>query len=169
MPKKVIKKVNSPITIEGGTVIFKNFSGKQQRYNREGDRNFCVLLDDEDARIFSEDGWNVKVLPPREEGDEPQPYMKVKVVFNRYPPKVIAISERSGKQEFLDRDTIRVLDFAQFKDCDMIIRPYNWGPNAEGKSGVAAYLGTMYATIEEDPFEAKYRFEEPDEEPPWED
>ena len=146
------QKVTQNITIEGARIIFRNFSGKEGKYNAPGNRNFCVLLDEDLADDLIRDGWNVRYLRPREEDDEPQAYMQVKVAFGNIPPTIVLITSR-GKTR-LGEDTIDILDWAEIRNVDLIIRPYNY--DVSGHTGVKAYLKSIYVTISEDELENKY-------------
>lgn len=151
------KKKIDDIIMENAKIIFKNFAGRGDQYNREGDRNFCVVIDDEEvAQKLAEDGWNIKIRQPREEGDEPFYRLQVKVNYHSdFPPKVYTVTRKT--KTLMDEDTIGSLDFAIIKNVDLVISPYQWEVN--GKSGIKAYLKTMYATLEEDVFAAKYDME----------
>lgn len=141
------------IVLEGVRIGFRNFEGKAGKFNNAGNRNFCVFIDDLDlAKKLEEDGWNIRYLPPREEGDSPTAYLQVKVRFDPIPPKIILVSSRGKKT--LDESNVNILDWAEIKNVDIIIRPYNW--HTMGGSGIAAYVQTMYVTIVEDAIEAKY-------------
>ncbi len=140
------------LVIENATIVFRNFEGKEGKFNPAGRRNFCVLLDKDTAKSLSKDGWNVKELNPREEGDDPQPYLQVSLNYNAYAPNVYLVSSK-GKNR-LDENDVKILDWADLANVDMVIRPYEWDVN--GKKGIKAYLKTMYAVIEESPFEEKY-------------
>jgi len=148
---------NDPVVMEGVRLVFRNFTGKEGEYNREGDRNFGVILpDNATAEAMLADGWNVKYLKPREDDEEetePTPWLPVKVGYGKgRPPKIFMVTER-GKTA-LDEDTVATLDWADITNVDMIVRPYHY--EVSGRSGISAYLQSMYATIEEDELERKY-------------
>jgi hypothetical protein len=143
-------------TVEDAQIIFRNFSGKEGQYNREGDRNFAVILDQHSADAMLKDGWNVRFLEPREEGDPKTPYIQVAVNFKNRPPRVVMISS-SGRTP-LSEDSVEVLDWADIQKVDLIARGYEWTVN--GKSGVKAYLKSLFVIIEEDELERKYAINE---------
>jgi hypothetical protein len=145
---------DNTVLMEGVRIIFRNFAGKEGQYNREGDRNFAVLLDDAVANAMAEDNWNIKWLKPREEeeDEQPQAYLQVSVNFKGRPPRIVLITSR-GRTNLME-DQVEMLDWADIQNVDMIVRPYEWTVN--GRSGVKAYLQSIYVTIEEDALEKKY-------------
>lgn len=142
------------LEIENARIIWTNFAGDPDTYHTKGGyRNFTVVLDDpEQAQQLANDGWNVKIRPPREEGDEPSHTLEVAVSFENYPPKVVMVTSRNKVE--LDEESIRCLDTADIVTTDLIISPYHYDVN--GKQGIKAYLKTGYFTIEEDRFAEKY-------------
>lgn len=138
--------------VENAQLIFRNFTGKEGQYNREGDRNFAVVLDPKVAEQMLQDGWNVRFLSGRDEGEPETPYIQVSVNFNNRPPRVVMLTSTTRTQ--LDESSVEVLDWADIQTADLIARGYEWTVN--GKSGVKAYLQSLFATIEEDALERKY-------------
>ena len=141
------------LRIENAKIIFMNFAGKESKYNRAGNRNFCVIIEDPElAQRLNEEGWNVKILAPRDESEEVRHYIQVAVSFKFRPPKIISITGRH--QVVLEEDTIESLDYQDILNVDLEIRPYEW--EASGNTGIKGYLKTMYVTIDEDSFASKY-------------
>lgn len=139
--------------MENVRIIFRNFAGKEGQFNREGDRNFAVVLEHpEVVKALEDDGWNVKYLKAREEGDEEQPYLPVSVNFKGRPPRCVMITSR-GRTELREED-VELLDWADIRNVDLIVRPYEWA--VSGKTGIKAYLKSIFVTIEEDELERKY-------------
>lgn len=125
------------LEIEDARIIYRNFEGVASKFNREGDRNFAVIVpNDEIKDILVEAGWNVKIKPPRDEDDTPFMFIPVKVKFNNRGP---AAYLRSGETVTrLNEETIGILDEIDIQSVSMDLRPYDWDVN--GKTGRTAYL-----------------------------
>ena len=144
--------IKNNIVIENAQLVFRNFSGKEGQFNTKGNRNFCVLIDDEAAQEMETDGWNIRRLKPKDENEKPQPYLPVAVSYGNIPPKIVLVTQKGKTQ--LDEESVNVLDWAEISSVDLIIRPYNW--EVRGAKGVKGYVKSMYVTIQEDEFESKY-------------
>lgn len=142
------------VLLEDARIVFKNFAGNEGMYNRAGDRNFAVVLDEKMAQQLEEDGYNVKRKPPREEGEPEFIYLSVKVSYKGRPPRLVLITKSQNRRTVLDEGTCELLDYAELEHVDLIIRPYKW--DVSGKTGITAYLKTCYATLREDELDLKY-------------
>lgn len=147
--------------VDSTRIIFRNFSGAPSQYNREGDRNFAMVIPNEDiANQLTERGYNVKVKPPKDEEDTPLMYLPVKVKFNARGPRIYL---RTGDaHNLIDEEMVGMLDEIDIQSVNMDIRPYNW--EFRGGSGRAAYLSAMEVTQNIDRFAARYAEEESPEE-----
>ena len=141
------------IEINNAKIIFKNFSGKPGVYNKEGDRNFCLLLPDDAAvDFFRRNGYSPTVKPSTSEEGEFFRYIKVKLKFNQWGPTIILKS--GDKKTRVDENLVSALDSIRIESVDMDIRPYYWEVN--GKEGRSAYLQAINVIQNIDRFGAKY-------------
>lgn len=142
------------LQIDDAKLVFKNFEGRGDKFNREGDRNFSIRIDDPDvADELIREGWNVKIKPGRDEDEGPFMRLPVKVKFTDFGPKVYL---KSGRPEpiLLDEESIGMLDQIEIDCADMDIRPFDWEVN--GRTGRTAYLQAGHITQRIDRFAARY-------------
>ena len=105
--------MSGSLIIEDAQLVFRNFAGKEGKYNAEGDRNFCVILDEDAAEQMVRDGWNIKALRSREEGDPEKPYVQVSVGFKFRPPKLVMVTSK-GRTD-LTEEELELFDFVESK------------------------------------------------------
>ena len=129
------------IEISNAKILWKNFTGELGFYNKEGGRNFCLVLsDDASVNFFKQNGYSVAVKPSGVEVGEFIRYLKVKLKFNNRKPAIILKS--NNKTIRVDENLVSVLDSIKIKSVDMGIKPYHWElPN--GEHGQIAYLSNM--------------------------
>lgn len=154
------------IELSNANIIFRNFAGRAEKYNREGERNFAVVIPTEeikdalvnDVNRFNV-GWNVKIRPPHEEGDEPFMYLTVKVRYR--------LNERTGKitgpdvylksgnsVNKLDEEMVGMLDDIDIENVDMDIRPYD--DEFNGRPFRSAQLKAIWVTQRVDRLADRY-------------
>jgi hypothetical protein len=140
------------LQIDDARIIFKNFEGRGDKFNREGDRNFSLLIEDPNtANALIKEGWNVKI---KETGDDDGPFMRlpVKVKFTDYGPNVYLWT--GNKRNELDEESIGMLDQIDIESINMDLRPYDW--EVSGRTGRTAYLQSMEVYQRIDRFAARY-------------
>ena len=139
--------------IDGHQIIFKNFEGRGDKFNREGDRNFSLRINDPDtADALIKEGWNVRIKEGRDEEEGPFMRLPIKIKFTNYGPNVYL---RTGDRvNELDEEGIACLDNIDIDSVNMDIRPYDWDVN--GRTGRNAYLQSMEVVQRIDRFAARY-------------
>lgn len=127
---------------------FSNFSGKPGKYNEEGKRNFAIELSPEDADMLKAEGWHVNFLVPRNPDESGKYFIRIKVNFGFISPKIRFVNSNGGFVE-IGEDEVGQLDYCDIANADLILNLSRKG---------AAYLHSMWVTLEEDPFAAKYNY-----------
>lgn len=154
------------LLFEDFQIIFKNFSGREGTYNTEGERSFSVLIDDPTiAQMLSDEGWNIRILKPRDDQEEPNHSLQIKVTqrkrdgrgFTKLPPIHL---HSDGNEVVLNENTVGELDYANIKSTYFSVRGYQYEP---GK--ISAWLNLMHVELEEDPFASRYKHSEPEDLP----
>lgn len=143
----------APLTIENVRIVYRNFSGRANRFNIEGVRNFHVVLEPDIARKLEADGWNIKWPKPRDDGEERYPTLKVKVRFDNYPPVVVLMTKKTRIE--LDEDSVGLLDTAEIENVDLRITG-SYNELEIGWKGFTAYLSQIFVTLSDSDLMGKY-------------
>ena len=145
------------LQIDDARIIFRNFRGEGDKFNRDGDRNFALVIPEKEmADALVKERWNVKIKDPKEDGDTPFMYLPVKVKFNDRGPQVYL--KTGDIVNHLDEGSVAILDDIDILSVNMDIRPFDWGPiGPEKKCGRTAYLQSIEVIQEVDRFAARYQ------------
>ena len=139
------------LIIDDAMITFRNFAGTATMYNRAGDRNFALIINDEEvARKLADAGWNVRI---KEVDDNVYMHLPVKIKFNSRGPSVYLKSGKAMRK--LDEDTVECLDQIDIQSVDLNIRPYDW-ELPSGKTGRSAYLDAIWVTQKLDRFADRF-------------
>lgn len=170
------------LQINNARIIFRNFSGEEGQFNREGERSFSLVIAggtfcdgvhkpiEVDAQEMAEAlmaqtnmhgvGWNIKIKPPRTEEEDPFMHMKVKVSTKNRMPAVYLSS--AGNVRRLEEGDLWMLDEIAIRNVNLDIRPFDGEMRGEGFR--SAYLDSIEVIQEIDRFTARYAEEESPEE-----
>lgn len=147
------------IMIRGARVLggqFRNFKGGPDKFNKAGGRRyFHISMEDDIAQALNENNWRVKILPPKEEGDDSLNIMKVNINFGGFrPPKIYGVT--NGKSVRYDEEMTDELDYSDILFVDLVLNPY------EAQDGInSAYLEEGRFNIRAEYFASEYDEEVP--------
>lgn len=134
------------IAVDGARIVFRNFKGEANTYNRAGDRNFALVIDNEEfAQKLTDEGWNVHIRPPREDDGEPFIYLPVSVSYriSRLAPKIFLKKPKKDPIPIEENDVAN-FDDLEYSDIKMVINPRHWVDDRTHLERIKAYLIEMW-------------------------
>lgn len=148
------KRKNNRDVVEftGVKIIHRNLSGVQKEYNRAGNRNFSIVLTEDEADMLIERGFNVRVRPGQNDPSERFCFLPVTVSYNHIPPKIYRVTR--DKMVLLTEANVGVIDSSDILNVDLSVNARHWEIN--GNQGIKPYVSVMYVEVEEDAFADKY-------------
>lgn len=142
-----------PIIIRDAAILpggWRNFSGREDQYNKTGKREFNIALPQDVANALAEQGLNVKVRET-EEGEKTY-YLKCTASWKIKAPQIYLIS--GNQKTLLSEELVGILDDADIIKADITLDAVPWDVN--GRSGLTAYLAKAYITIVQDELDEEY-------------
>ena len=177
---KISQISNSQIILEEVEFLFaRNFSGRQEKYNRAGDRYFNVKVEPEDVELLQQYGVNVKLYEPKNITDEmaekmaenpdmfaPSYFFKVRVYTQFGLPSIAIIYDNgetpidediapTDRMYLNDESQLAMLDDMEIALCDMTIARRD--PSPDGQYA-RLNLKNAYIRVVDNPLRRKYGF-----------
>ena len=145
-----------PFDVEDARVRFLNFSGIGSQYNREGDRNFTLIINPEDVEELTDKGWNVR--PKTLDEDEVEYRLNVAVSFRSFKniPPVAIYTHCNGVTTKISEETVADLDNADIRSIDLTVRPRAWEDYKTGELKIKAFLKEMHVVLNPNRWQEKY-------------
>lgn len=150
------------IRFDNADIIFKHFGGEKDNFHTEGQRDFCIKIDEEAANYLMDKGLNVKPLTSRDPDEPPTFYVKVKLKYGvsddgREWGPIVNVYTDKVKRVYKEKDVSK-LDHARILDADVVAHVYRRQNN--GKPTATLTLDILHAVIKErtydDPYANKY-------------
>lgn len=166
-PERTDFDKSANIIVEDAQIIFRNFRGIDRGYNAKHEKSFSLLVDPErfDIDAMKKDGWNLKMLKPREGyEDEPVKYhLPVTVRWDKKPPRIFIVTKVSGDGEkpkyrktLLDEESSFMIDTAEIAKVRVVEISHGKTYDFNGMVGIKAYLKEIYIELVEDRFDDLY-------------
>jgi hypothetical protein len=142
-----------PIVIQDAKLLFPNFAGIATQYNKPGDRNSCVLIDDDLANQLAAIGWNIRIGKSTDPDIVPGKFISFTVNMNaKFPPRLWLI--RHGRRpELMAPEDFNILDFARYQSVSLKINQYIWNEKPQKVSG---FLEEGFFELMPDPLRDRY-------------
>ncbi len=159
-----LKKINvgygrTKLGIDNAKICFKNFDGSKEGYAL----GFSVIIPNEEIKDLlindvNEHGasWNVKIAPPREEGDTPFMHLPVKFKIRDRSPQIYVVS--NGKTMQMAPVDIHRLQKMSIASVDLDISPSDGV--LHGRAYRSAYLDAIWVYMNVGRLEARFAEQE---------
>lgn len=133
-------------------IVHRNLSGRQNEYNRAGNRTFSVVLTEDEAEELLDRGYNVRIRQAKDNPDEKFCFLSMTVNYNHIPPRIYRVV--GGKMTLLNESNVGIIDTSDIFNVNLSVNARYWEIN--GKSGIKPYVNVMYVEVEEDSFADRY-------------
>lgn len=163
--------------LEDDEIIFRNFSGRPTAVNANGGvktfaiafKNYKAEFPEDIAKVCDQlysEGWNIRVNEKGRQGsyeyipgaaydyDTQRVYLSIEARFNNYPPDIHIIVQGKGRDTRYTEEMSPALDELTLHDVSIEVSPRVW--DDRGIDRVKAFLATMWAVAEPNPYEERY-------------